>query len=229
MTLFPILIINDIIELVNDMNKEKILDMISTLIFIVGVILFIVYKNNMLVALTIAGVVGLLFGIIAFIKKEGYSVYLTAVSVVLIVTLILYSTKLLSRGNAITFMLLGSFVCLMIMSAIVTFVSRRYFLKKYSVVVEGVVSDLKKNPNTKKEIYNVVYDYDIDGKGYTAIDPYAVEKKTPNIGDVKKIYVDPNDYSEVWFDISKNKLIKEYILEFVSALIGIIILVTLFI
>ena len=67
MTLFPILIINDIIELVNDMNKEKILDMISTLIFIVGVILFIVYKNNMLIALTIAGVVGLLFYVSAFI------------------------------------------------------------------------------------------------------------------------------------------------------------------
>lgn len=211
------------------MNKEKILDIVSALVFVVGVILFVIYKNNLLVSLTIVGIAGLLFGIIAFIKKENYGIYLTSVSIVLIITLILFVTKLLSRANAITFMLLGSFVCLMILSAIVTFVSRNYFLKKYTLVVEGVVSDLKKNPNTRKEVYNVVYDYDIDGKGYSAIDPYAVEKKVPSIGDTKKIYVDPKDYGEVWFDIAKDKLIKEYVMEFISALIGIAIIVTLFI
>ena len=62
------------------MKKENILDILSFIIVIAGVILFVIFKDNMKISLTIIGCVGLLFGIISIIKNETYGNYLTSIA-----------------------------------------------------------------------------------------------------------------------------------------------------
>ena len=211
------------------MKKENILDILSFIIVIAGVILFVIFKDNMKISLTVIGCVGLLFGIMSIIKNETYGNYLTSIALMLTITMTLYMTRLLNRDDAVTFMIIGSFVCFLLLSALVTFITRVHNLKKYSKSVVGEVVDLKKNPNTKKEFYNVIYKYTIEDNIYSVVSPFVFEKKIPEIGSTIDLHVNPIDFEDVWFDWDKEKLIKNYIFELVFAAIGIVILVLLFI
>ena len=141
------------------MKNSKVIDFLSYAVVLVAVILFVVFKNNIKISLIIIGIGGSLFGIFSLIKNETYGSYITSVSVILVITMILYLTSVLNRDNAVTFMIVGSFGFLMLLSGFMTIISRKICKKVYSNVVIGSVIDLKKNPNTKKEFYNVIYGY----------------------------------------------------------------------
>ena len=209
------------------MKKENILDILSFVIVIVGVILFVIFKNNMTISLTIIGCVGVLFGISSIVKGEQYGIPLTAICFMLSITMALYMTKILTRDNAVTFMIVGSFVSFLLLSAFVTYITRVVCLKKYSKTVEAVVVDLKKNPNTKKEFYNVIFEYTIEDNTYQIESPFIYEKKVPSIGSTIDLHINPIDFGDAWFDWDKAKLLKNYIYELVFAAIGIVILVLL--
>ena len=211
------------------MKKENILDILSFIIVIVGVVLFVIYKNNMTISLTIIGCVGVLFGISSIVKGEQYGVPLTAICFMLSVTMALYMTKILNRDNAVTFMIVGSFVIFLLLSAFVTYITRIICLKKYSKTVEATVVDLKKNPNTKKEFYNVIYEYSVEDNTYQIESPFIYEKKVPSIGSTIDLHLNPVDFGDAWFDWDKVKLIKNYVYELIFSAIGIAILILLLI
>ena len=211
------------------MKENKIVDFLSYVVVIAALILFVIFKNNMKVSLLIIGIGGSLFGIFSLIKGESYGNYVTAVFTVLAITMGLYWFHILDRDHAVTFMIVGSFGGLMLLSALVTLLSRRKFLKLYSLHVVGSVVDLIKNPNTNKEYYNIEYSYEIDGNTYTVTSPYALQKKLPSIGDEATIYVNPANYEEAWFDVDHFTLVKELIIEGICFILSLIILITLFI
>ena len=211
------------------MKKENILDILSFIIVIVGVVLFVIYKNNMTISLTIIGCVGVLFGISSIVKGEQYGVPLTAICFMLSVTMALYMTKILNRDNAVTFMIVGSFVIFLLLSAFVTYITRIICLKKYSKTVEATVVDLKKKKKKKKEFYNVIYEYSVEDNTYQIESPFIYEKKVPSIGSTIDLHLNPVDFGDAWFDWDKVKLIKNYVYELIFSAIGIAILILLLI
>ncbi len=146
----------------------------------------------------------------------------------LTLTTVLYHYHWIKSDNAITFAIVGSFVCLMLVSLLLSIVRRAKAMRIHSVKVFGSVIDLKKNPNTRKEIYNAIYGYEVDGKSYNVMCPFVFEKNIPSIGDSLNFYVSPDDPMDVWFDQNKIILIKDYILHVVFAIVGIVILVIMF-
>ena len=81
------------------MKNSKVIDFLSYAVVLVAVILFVVFKNNIKISLIIIGIGGSLFGIFSLIKKETYGSYITSVSVILVITMILYLTSVLNRDN----------------------------------------------------------------------------------------------------------------------------------
>lgn len=210
------------------MKENKIIDLLSYVVVIVAIVLFVVFKNNMKISLLVIGIGGSLFGIISLIKGESYGNYVTSVFIMLAITMILYLCHILDRDKAVTFMILGSFGCLMLLSALVTLLSRARCMKIYSRKVIGTIIDLEKNPNTNKEFYNAICSYEIDGGEYSVTNPYTYQKKVPSVGDNITIYVNPSNITDVWFDIDHFTLMKELAVEGICFIVSVIILITLF-
>ena len=74
---------------------------------------------------------------------------------------------------------------------------------KHSLEVESTVIDLVKNPNTNKEFYQPIYEYVIDDVVMEVGAPGYYEKRIPKLGDKLKIYVNPENHLDVYFESGK--------------------------
>lgn len=208
--------------------KEKLLNNLSFFIGIITVVLVVIFNNNFLLASFIGGIGAFLYGILVSINKNNYGYLFISLGIGAFSSVILYRTGVFDKVNAITYMICVSVFVLMLITFIFTFINKKENSKLYDLVVEAVVVDLVKNKNTKKDFYQVIYEYELDDKRYTVGTPGFIEKNIPNIGDKKKIYVDSNDHSNVYFDKSLKEKITNNLIVLSLMIISLVIVISLF-
>lgn len=211
------------------MKKETVLDTLSFIVAVVTIILVVCLKSNF-TYLILAGSIGsILYGLLASLNKNNYGYIFLSLGISALVTILLYMNKILDKSDSITFMITGSVFMLMIITLIFNYLNRKVNFKKYNMVVEGRVIDLVKNPNTKKEYFQPVYEFEVDGEVFNVDYPMFKNKFIPNIGDTQKIYVNSKDHKDVFFDKSTGEKIYDYALSAFLIIASLIIMITLFI
>lgn len=180
--------------------KNKILDNLSFVIIAVTLVLIAIFSKNGKVMLFIGAIGSSLYGVIACIKRERYGTVCLGAGLSLLVTILLYTNKILDKVDSTTFFVCSSMTVVCFITYIFMFINEKEIFKKYSLIVEGTVVDLEKNPNTKKDYFSPVYVYSVNDKEYRVGLPYYINRNIPNIGDKTKIYVDPDDNLDVYFD-----------------------------
>lgn len=180
--------------------KKKLIDNVSFAVLIITLLLIAVFRENGKVILFIASGGLVLYGTCACLQKQRYGTLIIGSGLSLLVTMFLYVFEMLDKSKSITFMICLSCFVIALLSLIFMLITQKEAMKRYSLIVEGEVINLEKNPNTKKEYYKPIYNYVIKNMVYTVEYPYFLQKGLPKIGDKSKIYVDPNEPGEVYFD-----------------------------
>ena len=210
------------------MKKNKIIDV---LIFIFGgvfALLLIAFQkqNDKLFVVAFSGCI--VFGILLLFKFNKLGLLLEGIGIGGIVSLIIYYNEILKLGNTVTFFFCLSLAIMLILSLILGIIYRISVMKKFNLIIEGEVVDLVKNPNVKKDYYMPVYKYVIDGNEYFVEDINFKHNFVPNIGQIKKLYVDPNDPLQVYFLPSKFNDIKNVFGILFLSILCIIVIISLF-
>ena len=141
---------------------------------------------------------------------------------------LLYIFKILVLADVIIFLLTSTVIFTFISYLFVEFVTRRFIYKTYTIRIEAVVVDLIKNNNTKKEYYKPLLQYEVNGNVYDVMYPYFIKSFLPKIGDSKKILVNPDDNTEVYFLKEKIEDIKSIVISLFFIISAFIILIGLF-
>lgn len=180
--------------------KKKILDNLSFGVVVISLLLIVVFKDKVQTMLFIASGGFILYGILAFLDGNRYGVVSLGCGISLFGTMLLYINEVLDKVDSITFIVCMSMSMIIVISYVFMFINEKAIFKKYSLIVEAEVVDLEKNPNTKKEYYSPVYAYSLKNKDYLVNLPYYINRNIPKIGDKIKLYVDPDDNLDVYFD-----------------------------
>lgn len=210
------------------MNKNKIVDMLLSIFGIIIALLIIVFQKQNFILFSIAFIGCVIFGILLLLKNNKVGLLLSGIGIGGISSLLIYTNKILDMGHTVTFFFLLSLTVMLILSLIVGIIYRINILKEYSLIVDGEVVDLIKNPNVKKDYYMPVYKYVIDGNEYFVEDINFKHNFVPNIGQIKKLYVDPNDPLQVYFLPSKFNDIKNVFGILFLSILCIIVIISLF-
>lgn len=210
------------------MKKDKILDVLSIVLFFVFGILLIVFKNNYSVLLYTTSIIGFLVGIIFILKKASFGFLISSVAGSLFFSTLFYYQKILVFNDCLAFMICSSVALLMFFTIVFDFINKFCIKSKYSLKVVAKVVDLKINKNIKKECYAPVYEYEVDNKVYEIISPFYFYRNVPAIGDEFIIRVDPNSNEEVYFSKSFGEEFKEKFVAILLIIICVFIIIGLF-
>lgn len=211
------------------MNKEKIINNLSFVIGVITVVLIAVFHKNLVISGVSAGVGAVLYGICIMFNKNSSGYLFFSLGISLSASLILFNYNVLDKGDAVTFMICLSTFLLMAVTLIFMYLNKKEIEKVYNIVVKGEVVDLIRNPNTNKEYYQVIYQYELDGKVYNVGTPDYVSKFIPKIGDSINIFIDPLDHANAFFEKSKTEKVYNIGLCTFFMIASLIIVITLFI
>lgn len=210
------------------MKKDKIIDTINFVTLCLMVVLIAIFHQNIRLTFLILGIGSLISGICLIIKKEKNGWAFSSFGLSLIIDSVLYNYGILDKPDAITFMICCTAFLLSFLTIIISFINIKNIYNQYSIKVVAKVVDLEKNDKVKKECYQIIYSYEVDGKTYNIGSLGYVDKNIPNIGDSKELLIDSNDYANVYFDKSRWQKVLEFVIESILALVSLIILITLF-
>ncbi len=197
---------------VKDKMKDKILDSMAFIVGVLTVILVALLNKNVMMMGIVGGMGAFFFGLINIMRKNNYGYVFTSCGLGCAISFLLYKYHILDRPDALMFMICSSTFLLMLISFIFDFINNKELFKIYNMEIIGVVVDLVKNPNTKQDYYQVIYEYEVDDKIYRVARPGFINKNIPNMGDKDKIYVDSQDYANVYFKKSKKERIIDLII-----------------
>ena len=207
---------------------NKIVDFLIYVLSVIMVILILLFQHDMQMLFITMSICAIFLGILLYLKKYNYGTLITGIGISGVISFILFKSKTLEFDQCVTFMMSTSFGISCILTIIYNLVIRINFKKRYSMVVVGKVIDLEKNNNTKKEYYRPIYEYIINGDSYTCYYPVYLSKNIPAIGEAMPIYIDPNNYLEVYFDPMFVTVLSAYGISVFFAIMCTIIDITLF-
>lgn len=210
------------------MKKNKIIDVLIFIFGVVFALLLIAFQKQNDKLFIVAFSACIVFGILLLFKFNKLGLLLEGIGIGGIVSLIIYYNEILKLGNTVTFFFCLSLAVMLILSLILGIIYRINVMKKFNLIIEGEVVDLVKNPNVKKDYYMPVYKYVIDGNEYFVEDINFKHNFVPNIGQIKKLYVDPNDPLQVYFLPSKFNDIKNVFGILFLSILCIIVIISLF-
>ena len=210
------------------MNKNDLYETIKYLLIIIFLILVVIFRENMKVLVCIGGIALISAGIIFLIQKKTNGLLVLSLGISIICSFLLYIFKILVLADTIIFLLTSTVILTFISYLIVEFVTRKFIYKTYTIKSEAVVVDLIKNNNTKKEYYKPLFQYEVSGNVYDVLYPYFIKNFIPKIGDLKKILINPNDNTEVYFVKEKFEDIKNVVISLFFIISAFIILIGLF-
>lgn len=208
--------------------KQKIIDTMIYIIAIITVILILIFQTNKSMVLLIASIGGILLGLCFTIQNKKHGILIISLCISLLLSTILYKNKTLTLHNSLTFFISLSIASMLLITFIVEFINRKIISKIYTIKQQATVIDLKKYPNSKKEYYQPIYEYEIDNNIYHVEYPDYKQKFIPNIGDKKDIYIDPNNYEEIYFKPEIKDDLFKFFIGLILIIACLIILVGLF-
>ncbi len=209
--------------------KNKILDTLKFIIGVVTLILVFVFKDSLSVSGLIGGIGVSLYGLCSFLLGDKVGYILTGLGISLVSSLSIFKVGVLPEFEAVTFFICLSMILIVILAFIFEYVSDKDMKKKHSLEVEAEVIDLIKNPNTTKEFYQPLYQYVVDDVVMEVGAPGYLEKGLPKLGDKLKIYVNPKDALDVYFEKRKSDKLYMLAMGLFFLVASIIIIITLFI
>lgn len=208
--------------------KDKVLEWISFLTGLFFVIMIYVFRNNLAYVFITVSIGAIVYGIISVIRHENYGYAMTSFGFSVGLALIFYKIGIFNKGEGLTFALMFGISTLMFLTLIFTYINKKVMMKHYSITVDAEVIDLVKNPNTTQEFYQPVYTYTLDDKVYTVNALGYTNKRIPKIGDTIKLYVDPNDHENVYFDKEKFTAIQDIAVLVVLMIVSLVISIAMF-
>ncbi len=211
------------------MNKNTITTALIYIFTLATIILMVCFQDDLTKVAWVVGTGATIVGLLTIFRKNNYGYLIFNTGISLFLSVLLYSMNILSKSNSITFMICLSICLLMLITLIISNSNKKKISEMYDLTIEATVSDLVKNPNTKKEYYQIMYEYIIDDNSYTVGSPNFICQNIPNIGDTLKIRVSSKDPTEVYFDKKPLEELYEKSLTIGLIIITLIIIVTLFI
>lgn len=211
------------------MKKENILNTLIYIFTIATLLLMVYYQNNLTKMAWVIGIGATLIGIPMILKKNNYGYLVFSTGFSLFLSVLIFTADLLDKGDSVTFMICMSIFLLMSITFIINIVNMNKIKKIYSKPVDARVSDLLRNPNTKKEYYQIECEYVINDNLYTVVEPNFIKKFIPRVGDIKKIRVNSDDYTDVFFEKRLPDKIYENGLVIALIIVSLLIIISLFI
>lgn len=211
------------------MKKENILNTLIYIFTITTLLLMVYYQNNLTKMAWIIGMGATLIGILMILKKNNYGYLVFSTGFSLFLSVLTFTTNLLDKGDSVTFMICMSIFLLMVITFAINIANMNKVKKIYSKSIDARVSDLLRNPNTKKEYYQIECEYVINDSLYTVVEPDYIKYFIPRIGDIKKIRVNSDDYTDVFFEKRLPQKIYENGLVIGLIIVSLMIIISLFI
>lgn len=209
--------------------KNKIIDSIRFTIGVVTLILVFIFKSNLSTVGLVAGIGVALCGFCSLLMGERLGYVFSGLGSSLFISMIIYKMKLLPQFESVTFFMCLSLSLIVIISIIFDEITDKDMKKKHSLEVESTVIDLVKNPNTNKEFYQPIYEYVIDDVVMEVGAPGYYEKRIPKLGDKLKIYVNPENHLDVYFESGKKDRIYNIAVGLFLLIASIVIIISLFV
>lgn len=208
--------------------KDKIIDYLLYGVGIITVLVILIFQKNLAYVFLGGSICAIFLGVLFFLKGEKYGSSITGFGIAGISSILIYRNGILDYTDSITFMIASSLGFSSILSIIFDFINVNTFNKKYSMMVVGKVIDLEVSQSNKK-YFRPIYGFEIDKDKYEVAYPMYVCKDIPAIGDDMPIFVDPNNYEDVYFKRSLLMAIKVYAISIVLLIACIGIAISLFI
>jgi hypothetical protein len=209
--------------------KNKMLDTIRFIIGVVTLILVFIFKKSLSDVGLIAGVGVTLYGICSLLMKEKLGYIFSGIGCSLFISILIFKLGILPQFESMTLFMCLSLSLIIVISMIFDKVADTDFKKTHSLTVEATVIDLVKNPNTNKEFYQPIYEYEVDGVVMNVGAPGYYEKRIPKLGDKLIIYVNPEDALDVYFEERKSDKLYHLAVGLFLLIASIIIIITLFV
>lgn len=208
---------------------KKVLENLKFVVGIVTLLLVFVFKNDLSIVALVGGVGVALYGICSFLTGEKIGFVLTGLGISLVSATSIYKLNILPEFESVTFFICLSMALIVILSFIFEYFNDKDLRKVHSLEVEAEVVDLLKNPNTTKEYYQPIYEYSLNEEILTVGLPGFINKGIPNLGDKLKIYVNPNDILDVYFEKRKSDKLYMIAVGLFFLIASIVIIITLFV
>lgn len=208
--------------------KKKIFETLKFLIGIITLLLIVIFQNNIVTVGYIAGIGFSLYGVCAFLYGDKVGYLFTSLGISLVSSLLIYKFDVLPKFESITFFFCLSMCLIAILSLIFEYFREKEYKKVHSLEVDAEVIDLIKNPNTKKEFYQPLFAYNVNGEELVVGLPGYIDKGIPNLGEKQKICVNPNDVTDVYFEKRKSEKLYMLAVSLFFIIASVIIIVTLF-
>ena len=138
--------------------KKKILENSGFLIGIITVLLIVIFQKSISIAAIIAGSGFALYGVCAFLLGDKRGYVFTGIGVSLVSAMFIYKFDILPKFESITLFICLSMVLIVFLAFLFEIYGERELKKTHRLVVDAKVIDLVKNPNTKKEFYQPLYE-----------------------------------------------------------------------
>ena len=209
--------------------KNKIIDSIRFTIGVVTLILVFIFKSNLSTVGLVAGIGVALCGFCSLLMGERLVYVFSGLGSSLFISMIIYKMKLLPQFESITFFMCLSLSLIVFIYFIFDKITDKDMKKKHSLEVESTVIDLVKNPNTNKEFYQPIYEYEIDDVVMEVGAPGYYEKRIPKLGDKLKIYVNPENHLDEYFESGKRDRIYNIAVGLFLLIASIVIIISLFV
>lgn len=211
------------------MKKNPVLDTLIYIVALIMVILVVIFQNKLSMVFVVLAVGALILGILTFLKKEKSGFLACGIGIGGVITYFIYNAHLLDFAKAVTFMICISIFIILIFTFIFSILNRKKVMKEYNTQIEAEVIDLERNLNTKKEYYKPIYRYLFKGMFYEVENKVYLNKHVPNIGDKKRILINNEKPSEVYFLPSKLQDIKDLCTILFLLIASLLIIVYLFV
>lgn len=209
--------------------KNKIIDTLKFIIGVITVILVVVFKDNLSTAGLVGGIGVALYGVCSFLLGDKLGYIFTSLGVSLVSALSIYKLDILEQFESVTFFICLAMALIVIFSLIFEYITDKNFKKIHSLEVEAEVIDLFKNPNTTKEFYQPIYAYRVGKQDLEVGAPGFYDKGLPKLGDKLKIYVNPNDNLDVYFEKKMADKLHFFAVGAFFLVASIVIIITLFV
>jgi hypothetical protein len=210
------------------MNKSKLLDNLTYIIGLVTIVLIVVLSKHIMNSLIVGGIGAALYGVASIMKKERTGFLILSLGIGTTISTLLYRFDVFDKFEAIQFMIGLTVFVLMALSGIFLIVKQMDIKKRYDLIVEATVIDLEANPNTKKEYYKPLYQYEVDGLSYEVAYPTFINKHIPSIGSKVKLMIESKDPMSVYFEESLNSKIYNIATIIFLLIVSLIVLVDVF-
>lgn len=204
---------------------------INNIIYILGVILailIIIFRKKLVIIVLIASIFSFLIGLLLIAIKNVYGYLCAGIGLSTFLGWLFYKFEILMLNDAVTFVMALTLASTITIAYIIEIIRARVNLKIHSLEVEAEVIDLQKVPNVKKDLYYPVFGYVIDKKSFEVDYLKIYKKKIPEIGDKKKIFINPYDHFDVYFAQEKKDKIYIFCCYTFLVIMAVLIIVGLF-